>query len=168
MNEEELNDDILIDDLLKMIDEIIKKNNSKLTSDKIITILNNIKNNPKICSKRWIWELMQNATDVRYDNEKISVQIIREEDKLIFMHNGKYFTINNILGLLQQVSSKNSSNLEGQTGKFGTGFIGTSLLSDIIDIKGILFISDNNFREFQFTLDRNQRSSEELLEKIKK
>ena len=99
MTEEEIyDDDVLIDNLLKMSDEIIKKNNSKLTADKIITILNNIKNNPKICSKRWIWELMQNATDVRYDNEKISIQIIREKDKLMFMHNGKYFTIKNILG----------------------------------------------------------------------
>ena len=169
MTEEEIyDDDVLIDNLLKMSDEIIKKNNSKLTADKIITILNNIKNNPKICSKRWIWELMQNATDVRYDNEKISIQIIREIDKLMFMHNGKYFKIDNILGLLQQVSSKNSSNLEGQTGKFGTGFIVTHLLSDIIDIKGILTISDDDFREFQITLDRSEKISEKLAEHIEK
>ena len=146
----------------------IKRNNYKLTADKIINTFNTLKNNPFTPSKRWVWELMQNATDVRYDNEKISIQIIREEDKLIFMHNGKYFTINNILGLLQQVSSKNSSNLEGQTGKFGTGFIGTHLLSDIIDIKGILQISGNNFREFQTSLNRSQRSSEELSKYIKK
>ena len=156
------------DNLNEEIMNNIKKNNYKLTADKIITTFSSIKNNPNISSKRWIWELMQNATDIRYDNEKISVQIIREEDKLIFMHNGRYFTTKNILGLLQQVSSKNSLNLEGQTGKFGTGFIGTHLLSDIIDIKGILHISDNNFREFQITLDRSQRSSEELSEYIKK
>lgn len=166
MELEKQDDDILI--LLKELDKIIEKNNYKLTADKIITILNNIKNNPNISSKRWIWELMQNATDVRCDNEKISIQIIREEDKLIFMHNGKYFTINNVLGLLQQVSSKNSLNLEGQTGKFGTGFIGTHLLSDIIDIKGILKVSDDDFREFQTTLDRSEKISEKLSEHIEK
>ena len=156
------------DNIKKMIMDNIKRNNYKLTADKIITTFNTLKNNPYTPSKRWIWELMQNATDVRYINEKISIQIIREKDKLMFMHNGKYFTIKNIFGLLQQVSSKNSLNLEGQTGKFGTGFIGTHLLSDTTDIKGILCISDNNFREFKTTLDRSQRSSEELSKYIKK
>ena len=146
----------------------IKRNNYKLTADKIINTFNTLKNNPFTPSKRWVWELMQNATDVRYDNEKISIQIIREEDKLIFMHNGKYFKIDNILGLLQQVSSKNSSNLEGQTGKFGTGFIGTHLLSDIIDIKGILKVLDDDFREFQTTLDRSEKINEKLSEQIEK
>jgi len=77
---------------------------------------------------------MEIATDVKYENEKISVQIILNENQLEFKHNGEYFKINHILGLLQQVSSKDSQNLEGQTGKFGTGFIGTHLLSDVIDV----------------------------------
>ena len=156
------------DKIKQMIMDNIKRNNYKLTADKIITTFNTLKNNPYTPSKRWIWELMQNATDVRNDNEKISIQIIREIDKLMFMHNGKYFKIDNILCLLQQVSSKNSLNLEGQTGKFGTGFIGTSLLSDIIDIKGILFFSDNYFREFQITLDRSEKISEKLAEQLEK
>lgn len=147
---------------------IIKNNNYKLTADKITTILKTIKNNKNISSRRWVWELMQNATDVRYDNEKISVEIILNKDKLEFKHNGKYFKINNILAIVQQVSSKNSLNLEGQTGKFGTGFIGTHLLSDIIDIKGILEINENDFREFQIRLDRSEKSSEQLAKNIEK
>ena len=74
--------------------ELIKKNNYKLTADKIRTTLSTIKNNPNVSSRRWVWELMQNATDVRYDNQKISVKIILNEDKLEFKHNGKYFGIN--------------------------------------------------------------------------
>ena len=161
-------EDNSIVDFKKQLDEIIKKNNSKLTADKINTTLKALKNNPNISSKRWIWELMQNATDVRYENEKISVKIILEEEKLVFMHNGKYFSINNILALLQQVSSKNSLNLEGQTGKFGTGFIGTHLLSDKIDVKGVLHISNEDFREFQTTLDRSEKTSELLSKLIEK
>ena len=111
-----------------------------------------IKNDPNISARRWIWELIQNATDVKYDNEKISIQIILNKDTLEFKHNGKFFTINNILGLLQQVSSKNSQNLEGQTGKFGTGLIGTHLLSDIINVKGILCKEENDYCEFMVSL----------------
>ena len=111
---------------------------------------------------------MQNATDVKYDNEKISVQIILDENLLVFKHNGKYFKLNHILGLLQQVSSKDSQNLEGQTGKFGTGFIGTHLLSDVIDVKGILYLKDNDFREFKVSLDRSEQKSEILAQKIEK
>ena len=152
----------------EQLDEGIRANNYKLTSDKIITTLKTIKNDPNISARRWVWELIQNATDVKYDKEKISIQIILNEDTLEFKHNGKYFTVNNILGLLQQVSSKNSQNLEGQTGKFGTGLIGTHLLSDIIDVKGILCKEENNFCEFNVKLDRSEKKSEILVEKIKK
>ena len=151
---------------IEKLNTFVKNNNSKLTADKIITILKSIKNNPNISNKRWIWELMQNATDVKYENEKISIKIIIDKDKLEFMHNGKYFRIEDILGLLQQVSSKSSQNLDGQTGKFGTGFIGTHLLSDIIDVKGILKINENDFRQFKVSLDRSEKISEKLSKNI--
>lgn len=50
-----------------------------------------------------------------------------------------------MLGLIQQVSTKNYKNSDGQTGKFGTGFIGTYFISKVIDIEGILHIKDNHF-----------------------
>ena len=164
MNQEGANNN----EISNLITELQKKNNYKLISDKIIRILKDIKNDQNISSKRWVWELMQNATDVKYDNERISVQIILDENLLVFKHNGKYFTINHILGLLQQVSSKDSQNLEGQTGKFGTGFIGTHLLSDVIDVKGILYLKDNDFREFKVCLDRGEQKSEILAQKVEK
>ena len=93
MNQEGANNN----EVSNQITELIKKNNYKLISDKIIRILKTIKNDPDISSKRWVWELMQNATDVKYDNEKISVQIILDENLLVFKHNGKYFKLNHIL-----------------------------------------------------------------------
>ena len=146
----------------------IMKNTYKLTADKIITILQSIKNNPNISSKRLFWELIQNATDVKYEKEKISIQIILSKDKLLFKHNGKYFTLKDILGLFQQVSAKDSQNLEGQTGKFGTGFIGTHYLSSIIDVNGIIKINDKEFREFEIKLDRSETRSEYLAKDIEK
>ena len=156
------------DKIVKKIDNIIKVNNYKNIADKIIRILKNIKNEQNVSSRRWVWELIQNATDVKYDNEKVSIQIILDKDKLIFKHNGKYFRIKDIFSLLQQVSSKDSQNLEGQTGKFGTGFIGTHLLSDIVDIKGIIHLEGNDFREFQVSLDRGEQKSEILAKNIQK
>ena len=148
--------------------KIEEDNKYKLIADKIITILKTIKNDPNISSRRWVWELMQNATDVKYEKEKISVMFILDQDKLVFKHNGKYFRVNDILSLLQQVSSKSSQNSEGQTGKFGTGFIGTHLLSDVIDIKGILKINDNDFREFELSLDRSEQIPEKLAKNVRK
>lgn len=152
--------------ILKKIDNIIKVNNYKIIADKIIRILKNIKNEQNVSSRRWLWELIQNATDVKYENEKVSIKITLEEDKLIFEHNGKYFRIKDIFSLLQQVSSKDSQNLEGQTGKFGTGFIGTHLLSDVIDINGIIHLEGNDFREFKLSLDRGEQKSEILAKNI--
>ena len=146
----------------------IKKNNYKLIADKIIQTLQSIRNNQNISSKRLFWELIQNATDVKYENEKISIKIILTKEQLLFMHNGKFFTIKDVLGLLQQVSSKNSQNLEGQTGKFGTGFIGTFLISNIVEVKGIIKINDKDFRQFEMKLDRSETRSEYLAKDIEK
>ena len=154
------------DDYEEEIHKIINYNNYKNIADKIIRILKAIKNDQNISSRRWVWELMQNAADVKYENEKVSVKIILDKDKLVFMHNGKYFRLKDIFSLLQQVSSKDSYNLEGQTGKFGTGFIGTHLLSDIIEIEGIIRLKNNDFREFKVSLDRSEQKSEILAKNI--
>jgi hypothetical protein len=149
------------------VNDHIAKNNYKLIADKILTTLKGVQDNPQISSKRWIWELMQNARDVANPkfNNKVSIIIHCYKDKLIFTHNGTYFRIKDILGLLQQVSSKDSRNNEGQTGKFGTGFIGTHLLSTIIDVKGVLF-DGKEYRDFEVKLDRSKNTSEELVKDI--
>lgn len=55
--------------------------------------------------------------------------------------------------------------MEDETGKFGTGFIGTHLLSDIVKIKGIVKYR-GIFRKFEINLDRSADSSEELLKEV--
>ena len=142
-------------------------NNNKLVADKIRKTLLNIRNIPGISEKRWIWELIQNAKDVPNNFGKVDIKIELEENKLIFSHNGSYFNIDNILGILQQVSSKDSKNLNDQTGKFGTGFIGTHLLSNKVIIKGIVKYR-GIFRKFELNLDRSADSSEELLKEVSK
>ena len=106
------------------VDDEIAYNNYKLTADKILQLLSQIREDPSASAKRWVWELLQNAKDVPNRFGKVSVEIeLVSQDTLKFRHNGDCFSTKNITGLVQQVSSKDSQNLEGQTGKFGTGFI---------------------------------------------
>ncbi|WP_333621547.1 sacsin N-terminal ATP-binding-like domain-containing protein [Sphingobacterium multivorum] len=150
------------------VDAIIRKNNYKLTADKIKQILSKVLNDPSQSAKRWVWELMQNAKDVKNVFGQVSIQIELFEDKLVFSHNGDPFKVANITGLIQQVSSKDSSNADEEvTGKFGTGFIATHLLSDIITVNGVVQHKGEH-RSFEVVLDRSGRSSEELLPKIEK
>lgn len=150
------------------VDAIIRKNNYKLTADKIKQILSKVLNDPSQSAKRWVWELMQNAKDVKNIFGQVSIKIELFEDKLVFSHNGDPFKISNITGLIQQVSSKDSDNSDEEvTGKFGTGFIATHLLSDIITVTGVVDHKGEH-RTFEVILDRSGRTSEELLPKIEK
>lgn len=145
----------------------ISYNNLKLTADKIIEKLDEIREEGKKSKRRWIWELMQNAKDVPNDFEKVSVEITLNKDELIFAHNGNAFTIDNLTGLVQQVSSKHSTNQNKKvTGKFGTGFIATHLLSEIIKIDGVLQEPGEIAKEFSFVLDRSGKTSEDLIKPI--
>ena len=153
---------------MNKVEARINHNYYKQIADKITQLLDKI-HDSQLSDKRWVWELMQNAKDVPNKFGRVSVLIELWADKLVFSHNGDHFTDGNITGLIQQVSSKDSAN-EGelkQTGKFGTGFITTHLLSDIIDVKGV--VKNPNTEEFQnFTLrlDRSARKSEDMIESI--
>lgn len=148
------------------VDDEIAYNNYKLTADKILQLLSQIREDPSASAKRWVWELLQNAKDVPNRFGKVSVEIeLVSPDILKFRHNGNCFSTKNITGLVQQVSSKDSQNLEGQTGKFGTGFICTHLLSDIIDVEGIVAYMGVH-RRFAISLDRSGYRSEDLLPRI--
>ncbi|MEZ4824960.1 MAG: hypothetical protein R3C61_01500 [Bacteroidia bacterium] len=149
------------------IAQIEANNNRKLTADKIRQILTKVRNNPKQSARRWVWELAQNAKDVpnsRFD--RIAIQIILESNRLTFAHNGDPFSMQNIMSLIQQVSSKDSANEdESVTGKFGTGFIATHLLSEIIHVEGVVE-HWGGFKRFNIVLDRSDEKSEDMMVKI--
>ena len=153
---------------MNKVEERINHNYYKQIADKITQLLDKI-HDSQLSDKRWVWELMQNAKDVPNKFGRVSVLIELWEDKLVFSHNGDYFTDGNITGLIQQVSSKDSAN-EGeqkQTGKFGTGFITTHLLSNIIDVKGVVKNPNTEeYQNFELTLDRSARKSEDMIESI--
>ena len=88
------------------IEDRLIYNNNKLVADKIRKTLLNIRNLPGISAKRWIWELIQNAKDVPNKFGKVEIKIELTKNSLIFSHNGSYFTIDNILGILNKLVLK--------------------------------------------------------------
>lgn len=140
-------------------------NNYKLTADKVIQILSDVRNERTKSRRRWIWELMQNAKDVPNIYGGVTIEITLKENEFIFSHNGNPFRVENITGLIQQVSSGKPSDSANKriTGKFGTGFISTHLLSDTVTVKGIVEQDGLSPKTFQFELNRKAEKSEDLI-----
>lgn len=125
-------------------------------------------------SRRWIWELMQNAKDVACNDAGVSIEIAFEENgkegSLEFRHNGKPFSVDNITFLIEQVSTKERKSKENvklkTTGKFGTGFLTTHLLSEIVAVKGIVKEPEEPYRKFDLSLDRSGRDIEDIIDSV--
>jgi hypothetical protein len=140
-------------------------NNYKLTADKVIRILSDVRNERTKSRRRWIWELMQNAKDVPNKFGGVTIEIILRENDFVFSHNGNPFSVANITGLIQQVSAGKPSDSTNKriTGKFGTGFISTHLLSDIVTVSGIVEQEGLQPKKFELELNRKSEKSEELI-----
>jgi len=58
-------------------------------------------------SRRWVWELIQNAKDVNIDGKvhvRIEADLEDPDAHVTFSHNGGAFTTENIRFLIEQVS----------------------------------------------------------------
>ncbi|WP_211656235.1 sacsin N-terminal ATP-binding-like domain-containing protein [Planococcus alpniumensis] len=120
----------------------------------------------KIIRRRWAWELIQNASDCTPKGDKIDINIEYDENNITFGHNGLPFSYENLLDLITQISSKQSSE-EKKTGKFGTGFMSTHLLSEVVQIKGSYIQNDNQYTPLEFTVDRSGNEYSEIKDKTK-
>ncbi len=142
-------------------------------ADKIIKRLHDLEMTVKNNRGRWAWELLQNAKDSIADSgsdRKVSVEIVLSNDSVIFRHNGTHFTEKDVVGLINQISSKEVEEGEEttRTGKFGTGFLTTHLLSKIIEVESIVQTDKNEFYRFKFPLDRNGKTTSQLVPRIQK
>ncbi|MGG5342071.1 sacsin N-terminal ATP-binding-like domain-containing protein [Enterococcus sp. AZ192] len=117
---------------------------------------------------RWVWELLQNAKDVSYFDKPVDIQINFdfENKKIEFSHNGRPFRSKDITFLIEQVSTKernqNGDELVRTTGKFGTGFLTTHLLSKVVQVEGIVKDSNEPHKKFNVTIDRSGKTIEEI------
>ena len=174
----------------KVYDEAVissKKAHKVQIANKLIDTMMNLEQNLELNQRRWIWELLQNAKDVCYNNV-IKVKIDLKPDALEFSHTGKPFRTEDLVFLIEQTSSKHREDKDmedekyeneeeekkiniNNTGKFGTGFITTHLLSRKVKIKGIWQGNEgkqNVFKNFELMLDRSGNSQKEMMKQIEK
>ena len=140
-------------------------------AEKIINRLSDLEKTIEKNRGRWAWELLQNAKDsvAEDDYKRVSVKIEFNANSLKFSHNGIHFTELDVRGILNQISSKEVAEEEQtrKTGRFGTGFLTTHLLSRKITIKGILKSKDDEkYYPFEFLLDRTANKVPEFMAKL--
>jgi hypothetical protein len=112
---------------------------SRNEARRIRTRVNEARQNPHPAAIRWPFELIQNALDAgpSSGNTTVAIRVIREASKVTFEHNGAPFTSGELAALLSGGSSKEFES-EITTGRFGTGFLVTHVLSENTTISGIL------------------------------
>lgn len=154
----------------------IDKAHYKNIATKILRDMDSLRSsvgNSKSVARRWIWELIQNAKDVHNGsgvNIKIEYDQTPRTERIIFSHTGKPFTADNIRFLIEQVSSKDrEKDVDGKrktTGKFGTGFLSTHLLSEKVKVKAIAKEPELDYRKFELELDRSGNDPEEITKAV--
>jgi hypothetical protein len=124
--------------------EVLQEN----TAQSIHQQLEQLDNQKDRYSRRWIWELFQNALDAAPEGQSAEITIRHRGSKFSFSHNGAPFQQKEILHLIFHGSTKRER--EGVIGRYGTGFLTTHVLSKTVRICGSLNTSD----QFDFVLDR--------------
>lgn len=146
------------------------------STSKIFNELKNIKESSEEkkneIRRRWIWELIQNASDCTPKDCSINISLEVTDDRISFSHDGTPFSYDNLFSLITQCSEKQLSE-EKLTGKFGTGFMSTFLLSEIVDIEGTFICESGTWADMSFTIDRTngeyleiRSKTEEMLRKL--
>jgi len=134
--------------------------------------------NVDFTARRLLWELIQNAKDNAAScningNPKVSIDIEIEPNQLLFSHNNGFFTNENIRGLVRRYSSsekdriiKESSQPPSTTGRFGTGFMTTHLLSEKVLVNGFFQNNDSIYRKFELPLNRTGQTEATIIKSI--
>ena len=136
-----------------------EKQRSEIEARNIIHDIDRLNTLPENKKTRWVWELLQNAKDVANIN---GVNIVFELglNKIIISHNGLPFETKHLLAILYKTSTKTLNGEDGTTGKYGTGFVTTHILSKKLTIEGIHKNTDGE-RKFSLELDRTAATLKE-------
>lgn len=155
------------------IKQLRTKAQESQAANKIIDMLKALdSNNDANTAYRWIWELIQNAKDVPNSSGKVDIEISFDTSNktLEFKHNGRLFSTKNIIFLIEQVSTKERDKIEQKkersTGKFGTGFLTTHLLSKRVTVSGYIQDDEEPISKFSIDLDRTSGLQREIIASI--
>lgn len=154
----------------EMVTKLIDNIHLKQTVTKIKRYIDQIRNESGVeNARRWVIELLQNARDVAFDNQKVKVKIIYDDINNIvtFSHNGRFFRTKDVLNIIHQVTSKDKD--ENSIGQFGTGFMSTYALSEKVRIDGIAHDDENPelYKKFTINIDRTNNDSDGIEQSIK-
>ena len=122
---------------------------------RILTRIDAARQNSTSASRRWPFELIQNAHDAgpRTGDERVEIVFRFQNGDLAVSHTGKPFTAQELAALLSGGSSKEFDDQE-TTGRFGTGFLATHALSTRVDVEGIIETHEG-FERFVIELARD-------------
>ena len=169
--------------------ELLAQEGLESIGQKLFNTINiELSGNPR-SARRWVWELLQNAKDVIVKNGKIEINLT--ENSVEFSHNGSPFSHNQLLAILSQRSTKSPSYTDDEklgffeklfgeqgvdeteartflntSGRFGTGFMTTYLLSKKVSLDGI-YSTNGLVRSFKISLDRDAATDVIMKEKVK-
>lgn len=155
---------------------------NRLAAKGILEKLRNIRQriNEDFTARRLLWELIQNAKDNAFTcnlngNSNVKIEIELEPNQLSFFHNKGFFTNENIRGLIRRYSSSEkdretdlSALPPSTTGRFGTGFMTTHLLSERVYVSGFFQENDRVFKKFELPLDRTGKTEKDIIQSIER
>ncbi|MCX2483761.1 sacsin N-terminal ATP-binding-like domain-containing protein [Pedobacter sp. MR2016-24] len=125
----------------------------------IIHDVNSLTNRDELQKTRWVWEFLQNAKDTD-EGLGVDITFMLENDKITISHNGAPFETKHLIAILHKKSTKSLGGDDGTTGKYGTGFVTTHILSKVLNISGI-HRNTVGERKFQIAVDRTSATLEE-------
>lgn len=127
------------------------------TAQSVRNYLRNLASSRDVMLPRWIWELLQNARDASLDSgQPLVADVERTASEVIFRHNGRRFTDDEVAHLIYHGSTKAED--QNTIGQYGSGFLTTHLLSPDIDVSG----QCSDGRYFEFRISRKVGSVQEL------
>lgn len=143
-------------------DNLLKNGAASKIYDELKKLRDSSSEDQERSRKRWIWELIQNAVDCCRFDDTIDIVIDFDGSSILtFSHNGRGFDKENLWSIVLQTSNK-STDTESR-GKFGTGFISTTLISPKITIDSFL---ESTKERVLLNLDRSGDSVEDLRQSI--
>jgi len=148
------------------VDIALDQDRKKSEIKAILQDLERLKTVPLGKRRRWIWELLQNAKDcakkIGTSSERtVNVEVNLTENHLSFSHDGIPFTLNDLLALVRRTSTKSFDNSDGNTGKFGTGFVTTHALNRLARVSGLME-ARGGLLKFVIPVDRRSDEFSEL------
>lgn len=127
------------DAALKQFEEARKEQLDRNEARRMRTLVNQARGDTHGAGARWPFELTQNAHDpgARDGKAGVDIDLTFDGQTVLYEHDGKPFTMQDLAALLSGGSSKEFESTE-TIGRFGTGFLVTHVLSPQISFTGVL------------------------------